>query len=168
MASKLQHTVSYPFSTARLWAIYTTEKYWHDLVERMNSGHGHVEKVTIAEDTVTVEIQQGIPADKLPSAVTKVMPGDLRIPRKNTYRLVGDRIEGETQATVDGAPVPVEVTGTLLTTGDPATTDNRAEVSVNLPLFGGKIEKSVVSELSALLDAERGHTVEWESENPLT
>ncbi|MGW6037036.1 DUF2505 family protein, partial [Gordonia terrae] len=47
-------------------------------------------------------------------------------------------------------------------------TDNRAEVTVNLPLFGGKIEKSVVSELSALLDAERGHTVEWESENPLT
>ena len=53
MASKLQHTVSYPFSTARLWAIYTTEKYWHDLVERMNSGHGHVEKVTITGDTVT-------------------------------------------------------------------------------------------------------------------
>ncbi|OCH81996.1 DUF2505 domain-containing protein, partial [Gordonia sp. UCD-TK1] len=138
MASKLQHTVSYPFSTARLWAIYTTEKYWHDLVERMNSGHGHVEKVTIGEDTVTVEIQQGIPADKLPSAVTKVMPGDLRIPRKNTYRLVGDRIEGETHATVDGAPVPVDVTGTTVTSGDPATTDNRAEVSVNLPLFGGR------------------------------
>ena len=55
MASKLQHTVSYPFSTARLWAIYTTEKYWHDLVERMNSGHGHVEKVTITGDTVTVD-----------------------------------------------------------------------------------------------------------------
>ena len=54
MASKLQHTVSYPFSTARLWAIYTTEKYWHDLVERMNSGHGHVEKVTITGDTVTL------------------------------------------------------------------------------------------------------------------
>lgn len=96
------------------------------------------------------------------------MPGDLRIPRKNTYRLVGDRIEGETHATVDGAPVPVDVTGTTVTSGDPATTDNRAEVSVNLPLFGGKIEKSVVSELSALLDAERGHTVEWETENPLT
>lgn len=168
MASKLQHTVSYPFSTARLWAIYTTEKYWHDLVERVNGGHGHVDKVTITGDTVTVQIQQGIPADKLPSAVTKVMPGDLRIPRTNTYRLVGDRIEGETHATVDGAPVPVDVTGSTVTSGDPASTDNRVEVSVNLPLFGGRIEKSVVSELSALLDAEREHTVEWETENPLT
>jgi hypothetical protein len=88
MASKLQHLDSYPFSTERLWAIFTTEQYWHDLVERMNAGHGHVEKVTIAGDTVTVEMNQGIPAEKLPSAVTKIMPGDLRIPRRNTYRLV--------------------------------------------------------------------------------
>ncbi len=76
MASKLQHLDSYPFSTERLWAIFTTEQYWHDLVERMNAGHGHVEKVTIAGDTVTVEMNQGIPAEKLPSAVTKIMPGD--------------------------------------------------------------------------------------------
>ncbi|MBD0861647.1 DUF2505 domain-containing protein [Gordonia sp. zg691] len=168
MASKLQHSVSYPFSTARLWAIYTNEQYWHDLVERMNAGHGHVEKVTIAGDTVTVQMQQGIPSDKLPSAVTKIMPGDLGIPRKNTYRLVGDKIEGEIHATVDGAPVPVNVNGTVITAGDPATTQYDAEVSVNLPMFGGKIEKAVVSELSGLLDAERGHTVDWEAENPLT
>jgi len=168
MASKLQHSESYPFSTERLWALYTTEQYWHDLVERMNSGHGHVEKVNIAGDTVTVEMNQGIPAEKLPSAVTKIMPGDLRIPRKNTYRLVGGRIEGEVHATVEGAPVPVNVNGSTTIAGDPAASDCSAEVSVNLPMFGGKIEKAVVSELVGLLDHERGHTVDWESENPLT
>ncbi|SDU65515.1 DUF2505 domain-containing protein [Gordonia westfalica] len=168
MASKLQHLDSYPFSTERLWAIFTTEQYWHDLVERMNAGHGHVEKVTIAGDTVTVEMNQGIPAEKLPSAVTKIMPGDLRIPRKNTYRLVGDRIVAEMHATVEGAPVPVNVYGTITTSGDPATSDCEAEVSVNLPMFGGKIEKAVVSELVGLLEHERGHTVDWDSENRLT
>ncbi|MEO9326614.1 DUF2505 domain-containing protein [Gordonia aurantiaca] len=168
MASKLSHSVSYPFSTQRLWAIYTTEQYWHELVERMNSGHGYVEKVSIAGDAVTVEMSQGIPADRLPSAVTKVMPGDLRIPRKNTYRLVGDRIEGDIHATVEGAPVPVNVTGRIVTSGDPAVSECAAEVSVNLPLFGGKIEKAVVDELVGLLDHERGHTVDFEAENPLT
>lgn len=168
MASKLQHLDSYPFSTERLWAIFTTEQYWHDLVERMNAGHGHVEKVTIAGDTVTVEMNQGIPAERLPSAVTKIMPGDLRIPRRNTYRLVGDRIVAEMHATVEGAPVPVNVYGTITTSGDPATSDCEAEVSVNLPMFGGKIEKAVVSELVGLLEHERGHTVDWDSENRLT
>lgn len=168
MASKLSHSVSYPFSTQRLWEIYTTEQYWHDLVERMNSGHGHVEKVSIEGDTVSVEMNQGIPADHLPSAVTKVMPGDLRIPRKNSYRLVEGRIEGDIHATVEGAPVPVNVTGRIVTSGDPASSDCSAEVSVNLPLFGKKIEKAVIDELSGLLDHERGHTVDWETENPLT
>ncbi|MBA5846903.1 DUF2505 domain-containing protein [Gordonia amicalis] len=168
MASKLQHLDSYPFSTERLWAIFTTEQYWHDLVERMNAGHGHVEKVTIAGETVTVEMNQGIPAERLPSAVTKIMPGDLRIPRRNTYRLVGDRIVAEMHATVEGAPVPVNVYGTITTSGDPATSDCEAEVSVNLPMFGGKIEKAVVSELVGLLEHERGHTVDWDSENRLT
>jgi hypothetical protein len=71
-------------------------------------------------------------------------------------------------ATVEGAPVPVNVYGTITTSGDPATSDCEAEVSVNLPMFGGKIEKAVVSELVGLLEHERGHTVDWDSENRLT
>ncbi|MGV9795636.1 MULTISPECIES: DUF2505 domain-containing protein [unclassified Gordonia (in: high G+C Gram-positive bacteria)] len=166
MSSKLQHSVSYPFSTQRLWEIVSTEQYWHDLVARINADHGRVDSFTLDGDTVVVEMHQGVPADKLPSSVTKIKPGDMEIPRRNTYRLVGDKVDGEISATVDGAPVKIR--GTVVTTGDPARTDYTADVAVSIPLLGGKIEKSVIGQLIDLLDAEHGHTVDWEQENRLT
>lgn len=166
MSSKLQHSVTYPFSTQRLWELVTNEQYWHDLIERINSSHGHIDSYTRDGDTVVVEMHQGIPADKLPSGVTKIKPGDMEIPRRNTFRLVGDTIEGEIAATVDGAPV--NINGTLTTSGDPARTDYTADVAVSIPLLGGKIEKQVIGHLIDLLDSEHGHTVDWEQENRLT
>lgn len=158
--------MSYPFSTQRLWEIVSTEQYWRDLLEGINSSHGRVDKFTVAGDTVTVELHQGVPADRLPSQVTAIKPGDLQIPRTNVFRLVDGRIDGEIHATVEGAPV--KINGTVVTSGDPAVTEYSAEVAVSIPLFGGKIEKAVISQLIELLDTEREHTVDWEAANRLT
>ena len=161
MASTMEHTVSYPFSVQRLWEVLSSETYWRDLLEAINSSHGKLESFEVAGDTVTVAMQQGVPAEKLPSMVSKVLNGDAQIPRRNTFRLVGDQITGEMTATVSGAPA--KVVGTVTTDGDPATTRYSADVDVSVPFVGGKIEKAIIDELVALLDAEHEQTIAWEA-----
>ncbi|MFW0789212.1 DUF2505 domain-containing protein [Gordonia sp. CPCC 205333] len=159
MASTLEHSVSYPFSTERLWTVVSTEQYWHDLLEAI--GHGGLDTFTHDGDTVTVTMTQTVPADKLPSMVTKIRPGDLHIPRKSVLRRQGDIIVGELTATVDGAPAKVD--GKLSTSGAPeSTTRYTGTVNVNIPFVGGKVEKAILDQLIVLLDAEQEHTVEWE------
>ena len=63
MATKLEHSVSYPFSTDRLWEVVTTEKYWRDLLEAINGDRGVLESFSHDGDTVTVEPSQHFPAN---------------------------------------------------------------------------------------------------------
>ncbi|MAU81799.1 DUF2505 domain-containing protein [Gordonia sp. Z-3] len=161
MASTMEHTVSYPFSVQRLWEVLSSEDYWRDLLEAINSSHGKLESFEVSGDTVTVAMQQGVPAEKLPSMVSKVLNGDAQIPRRNTFRLVGDEIAGEMTATVSGAPA--KVAGAVAISGDPATTRYTADVDVSVPFVGSKIEKAIIDQLVELLDAEHEQTVSWEA-----
>ncbi|MYR07025.1 DUF2505 family protein [Gordonia sp. SID5947] len=163
MASTMEHAVSYPFGVQRLWEVLSTEQYWRDLLEAINSSHGKLESFEFVDDTITVAMQQGVPEEKLPSIVTKVRPGDLEIPRRSTFTLAGDQITGEITATVAGAPAKVD--GTLVVSGDPASATYRADVEVGVPFVGGKIEKAIIDQLVELLDSEREQTVTWEATN---
>lgn len=161
MASKMEHTVSYPFSVQRLWEVLSTEQYWHDLLAAINSSHGKLQSFEATAETITVQMEQGVPAEKLPSIVTKVRPGDLEIPRRSTFTRAGDRITGEIHATVSGAPAKVE--GALTAAGDPASATYTAKVEVSVPFVGGKIEQAIIDQLVELLDAEHDETLTWEA-----
>ncbi len=163
MATKLEHTVSYPFSTDRLWEVVTTEQYWRDLLDAMNHDKGVLESFSHDGDTVTVTCRQVVDADKLPSVVQKIRSGDIVIPRRTVLRRTGDSITGELGASVEGAPAKIE--GKQTSSGDPSSTRYTAAVSVGIPLVGGKIEKAIAEQLNRLLDAERDETLNWEAGN---
>ncbi|GAB11634.1 hypothetical protein GOARA_082_00210 [Gordonia araii NBRC 100433] len=163
MATNLEHTVSFPFGTERLWEVVTSEKYWRDLLTAINRDKGVLESFDVTGDTVTVVCKQVVDEGKLPSIVTKIRSGDLVIPRRTVLRRVGNEITGDLEATVEGAPA--KVSGTQVSSGDPSTTRYTASVSVGIPLVGGKIEKAIGEQLIALLDAERDETLNWEAGN---
>ncbi|MGV9709204.1 DUF2505 domain-containing protein [Gordonia sp. NPDC003424] len=161
MATTMTHRVSHSFSTQRLWEIISTEKYWHDLLEAINSSHGRLDSFESSGGTITVALQQGVPEDRLPSAVTRIRPGDLDIPRRSTFKLVGDTITGTIEASVSGAPA--KINGSVVTSGDPAITTYEAEVKVSVPFVGGKIEVAVIEQLESLLDREGEQTETWDA-----
>lgn len=163
MASKLSHSVSYPFPVERLWEVLTSEQYWRDLLEATNSSHGRLDSFDHDGDTVEIEMQQGVPEDQLPSMITAVRPGDLEIPRRITFTRDGNRISGKMSATVKGAPAKVK--GKLKVSGDPAEIDYTGTVEVAIPFLGAKIERGILDQLEALLDNEREKTVTWEANN---
>lgn len=163
MATNLEHTVSFPFSTDRLWQLVTDERYWRDLLAAINGDKGVLESFEHNGDTVTVVCKQVVPEDKLPSIVTKVRSGDLAIPRRSVLRRNGADITGDLAASVEGAPA--KINGTQVSSGDPASTKYNAAVEVGIPFVGGKIEKAIAEQLGALLDAERDATIDWEAGN---
>lgn len=168
MASKLAHTVHYPFSVTRLWEVLSTEDYWHHLLSAINSSHASLGSFAADADTIIVEMTQGVPAEKLPSAVTKIRPGDLEIPRRSTFKLAGDIITGSLEATVSGAPAKVNgelrVAGADNPEGDTATAEYTGSVEVSVPFVGGKIEKAIIEQLEILLDTEAQETASWAAE----
>ncbi|MFT4042128.1 MAG: DUF2505 domain-containing protein [Gordonia sp. (in: high G+C Gram-positive bacteria)] len=159
MASRLTHTVTVDFPVTRYWEIVSTEQYWRDMLEAINSSHGALESFTVDGDTITVELAQGVPEDRLPSMITSVRPGDLHITRRNSYTRTADGITGTFTAAIVGAPAKVD--GALAASGDPARVDYTAEVAVSVPFLGGKIEKAIIEQLVDLLDSERDHIAEW-------
>ena len=163
MASKIEHSMSYPFSTLRLWEIIAAERYWVDLIEAINAGHAVLESFKATSDEVTLALKQVIPEDQLPSVITKIRPGDMEIPRHSTFRLADGVINADILATVSGASA--KILGTQRALGDPSTVTLDGEVKVGIPLIGGKIEKTIANELVALFDRERDETVTWEANN---
>ncbi|MGC4934287.1 DUF2505 domain-containing protein [Gordonia sp. DT30] len=161
MASPLNHSVSYPFSTDRYWEIVSTEQYWRDLLEATNSSHGRLESFTDDGTTITVEMLQGVPEDRLPSIVTKVRPGDLEIPRMMRFTRDKSTVTGAMTASVSGAPADVD--GELVVSGDPATAAYTGNAKVAIPFVGGKIESAVIEQLVDLLENEQEKTVAWEA-----
>lgn len=163
MASNLEHSVSYPFSTERLWEVMTTEQYWRDLLAAINGTHGRFEAFSHDGDTVTVDVVQGVAAEYLPSIVSKLRSGDLEMPRNFTFHKVGDAIEGTIKVTVNGAPA--EISGAVKIGGDPATASYDCRGAVRVPIVGGKIERVALEQITKLLDSERDETINWEQTN---
>ena len=160
MGTRFEHSVDYPFSTGRLWELVSAENYWTDLLKAINGDLGVLEEFTRKGDAVTVAMTQVVPEDKLPSIVTTVRGGDLKIPRRIVLSYAGGIITGDTTASVSGVSAGIKATQS--SSGEKASTLYRGEIKVSLPFVGGKIEKVVKDQIVDLFNGERDETVEWE------
>jgi hypothetical protein len=162
MATKLQHSIDFPCPPADFAAAVTSEQYWKDLVANVAADISELESFTATDDKVTVVLQQRVPEDKLPSIVTKVRPGDLRIARTVIWSIAGGTVStGEFAAQVEGAPAKVHGTQTLAATATGSTVTFEGSADVAIPFVGGKVEKAIVENIIDLVTAEREYTIEW-------
>lgn len=159
MATPLAFTADYSYSTAAVRAAFADEQYWKDRIAEVGGPGARLVSFSYDGSRLRVEMVQSIPASELPSAITSVRPGDLIIPRTETYSESDEA--GIFEAHVEGAPA--EVRGTVTLTGD--DTHVRAvvdgTVAVSVPLFGKKIEAVVAEKLLELLAAEAEFTNTW-------
>ncbi|MFB7721942.1 DUF2505 domain-containing protein [Nocardia sp. NPDC058058] len=157
MATPLAFTAHSTHSTAAVRAAFANEQYWKDRIEAVGGPNARIESISINGDDVRVEMIQAIPASELPPQVTAVRPGDLVIPRTETWNGQGGTVE----AHVDG--VPATVNGSLIMreagTGSDFTVD--ATIEVKIPLFGKKIEAAIQGHLTELLEREAEFTDSW-------
>jgi hypothetical protein len=158
MATPLAYTAAYTHSVSAVRAAFSDEQYWKDRLAEVGGPHARLESVTTqGGDTVHIRMVEVIAAELLPPAITAVRPGDLVIPRVETW----NGLSGTFDATVEGAPA--KMSGTIVLSGDDkaATTVVDGSIEVKVPLFGGKIEAAIGERLIELLRAEEEFTNTW-------
>ncbi|MEV4203462.1 DUF2505 domain-containing protein [Nocardia salmonicida] len=158
MATPLAFTAGYTHSVDAVRAAYSDEQYWKARIAEVGGPGARLDAFAVDGDQVRVQMVQSIPADQLPPAITAVRPGDLIIPRTETYTGTG----GIFEAHVDGAPAVVRGTVTMAPDdGTGSTTAINGAIEVKIPLFGGKIEAAISEHLIELLANEAAFTEEW-------
>jgi len=157
MATPLAYTAAYTHPVSAVRAAFSDEQYWKDRITEVGGPNARLESVTAEGDTLRVHMVQAIAAELLPPAVTAVRPGDLIIPRTETWSGASATFD----ASVEGAPA--KMSGTITLTGDDngATGVVDGSIEVKVPLFGGKIEAAIKEHLTELLRAEAEFTNTW-------
>ncbi|MGV9679555.1 DUF2505 domain-containing protein [Nocardia sp. NPDC003482] len=161
MATPLAYTAHYSHPAAAVRAAIADEQYWKDRLAEVGGPGARLDGFESDGERLRVQMVQSIPAAELPDALTTVRPGDLIIPRTETY----EGSSGVFEAHVEGAPA--QLRGTVTLTGDDssATIVVDGSVEVKVPLFGKKIEAVVAEKLTELLASEAEFTGNWIAAN---
>ncbi|ASF11315.1 hypothetical protein NBRGN_113_00340 [Nocardia brasiliensis NBRC 14402] len=157
MATPLAYTARYSHPAAAVRAAFANDQYWKDRVAEVGGPNARLDSVTVDGDQIRIHLVQAIAAELLPAAITAVRPGDLIIPRVETW--TGDN--ATFQATVEGAPAEVRGTIALVDDGAGSTAAANGTIEVKIPLFGGKIENAIAEHLTEVLKNEEEFTNTW-------
>jgi len=102
-----------------------------------------------------LKLRHSVPVEFLPSAIRRFTGDDLVLDRVETWHLRTDgAYDGTFEVTVRGLPGTMTGTQRLTDSGDGAVTEIEGEATVSVPMVGGRIERAVVEQVNALLDAE--------------
>lgn len=154
-------SISYPGTVDEVVAMYLTPDY----LER-RFGRFVVEGST----TVSVEGQRAsyagtVRPELIPAAAARFVKSDLRIAFTEEWTTNEAGATSRTSVTVDGAPVSVEAASTLASAEAGCTRDVTGNVSVRVPLLGGRIEKEAVAHLGRVVEREQELAAAWLEEH---
>jgi hypothetical protein len=153
-------------SVEQIFSAFSTKDYWQ---ARLAVGESAAELRSLtadADSTVTVVAAATVVRNRLPKLITRFHPADLEVVQNEKWsRIEGGRLRGE--VSVAAPPIPLSGFWEVLVT--PVRTGSRlnyaATVTVNIPLVGGAIERSIGRQLAEGIAKGVPFTTEWIAEN---
>ncbi len=117
-------------------------------------------------DGARFRVQHSLDPSDIPQAVRGFLPSDFVIHRLEVWRRANEGLYTGT-ADVDVPGTPASATGQMGLRDSANGSELRisTDVSVNVPLFGGRIEGSVGEQILKLLDLETEFTIDWMKRN---
>ena len=131
----------------------TDASFRERVLERMQVLRGDV---TVEGGVVTIEQVQS--AKGLPSFATKLVGDEIRIVQVEAWR---EPDRAAVDVTIPGKPGEMAGSATLTESGGRTTERVDLEITVRIPLVGGKIEGLIADMLGKALDTEHRTGVEW-------
>jgi hypothetical protein len=111
-------------------------------------------------------VQHGLEPEDMPSAVRNFLPADFVIIRLETWRRDDEgRYTGMADVDVPGTPADATGQMGLRDAGTGSELRIRTDVTVRVPLLGGRIEGSVGQQILKLLASETAFTLDWMNRN---
>jgi hypothetical protein len=166
MGSRIEHRAEFTTDVASAYAAVAGEKALRARLEELG-GHSAALLAYEASDAgLRYQLRQGISADKLPQAVRTLHKGDLLVTRTQTWRVSKDGTgrQGDASVEVGGVPGEILARTALLANGGTTVLRISGEVTVRIPLFGGKLESVIAEQVSKLLEREAEFTAKWLAE----
>ena len=150
-------SISYPGTVDEVVAMYLTPAYLE-----LRFGQFVVEgSQVVSVEGERVSFAGTVRPELIPAAAARFVKSDLRIAFTEEWTTNEAGASSRTSVTVDGAPVSVEATSTLTGTETGCTREVTGNVSVRVPLLGGRIEKEAVARVGHAFDREHQLAAEW-------
>ena len=154
-------SMSYPGTVDEVVAMYLTPAY----LERRFGQFVVDGSSTVSVEGERVSFAGTVRPELIPAAASRFVKSDLRIAFTEEWATNEAGATSRTSVTVDGAPVSVEATSTLSPSDAGCTRDVSGNLSVRVPLLGGRIEKEAVAHLGRVVEREQALATQWLEEH---
>ena len=150
MATRLTHTMTYDAALADVGAMLDDPAFRAEVIEAQGGVRGTFEMET-SGDVTTAVVDQVQPAEGLPSFAKKLVGSEINIVQREEWT---SESYADLQVTIPGKPGQMVGSISLEESGDTTTETVEVEITVNIPLVGGKVEKLIADMLRKALRAE--------------
>ena len=154
-------SISYPGTVEEVVAMYLTPAY----LERRFGQFVVDGSSTVSVEGERVSFAGTVRPELIPAAASRFVKSDLRIAFTEEWTLNEAGATSRTSVTVDGAPVSVEATSTLSPSDAGSAREVSGNLSVRVPLLGGRIEKEAVAHLGRVVEREQALATQWLEEH---
>jgi Protein of unknown function (DUF2505) len=167
MSRQIDYRSTSPHSADALYATMVDPDYLRARLEQIGGPGADLLEHAADGKGAHYRMRHGLDAEDLPSVVRRILPGDLMIERSERWtRQDGGRYLGDVKVTIPGAPASAAGGMRLRDLPDGGSELNiRADVTVSVPIIGGKIEGIVGEQVQRLLTAETTFTQQWMANN---
>lgn len=150
-------------TAAEVYATMVDKDYLTARLEQMGGKDARLMEHRADAEGARYSLRHGLDARELPPAVAALLPGNLVIERVESLRRVAEgQYSGDVTVTIRGTPA--SAAGWMrLTDRAPSGSELHiyADVVVQIPFFGGKIEAVIAEQITTLLGAETRFTLDW-------
>ena len=154
-------SVSYPGTVDEVVAMYLTPAY----LERRFGQFVVDGSSTVSVEGERVSFAGTVRPELIPAAASRFVKSDLRVTFTEEWATNEAGATSRTSVTVDGAPVSVEATSTLSPSDAGSAREVSGNLSVRVPLLGGRIEKEAVAHLGRVVEREQALATQWLEEH---
>ena len=157
---EFSQSVTYPGTVDEVVAMflspgYQERRFGSFVVEGSSSAVVEGDRITFS-GTVRPEL--------IPSAASRFVKGDLRVSFVEEWSRDEAVARSRSMVTVEGAPVSFRAVS-VLSPRSGAERDVTGDVSVRIPLLGGRIEKEAVARAGRVIERERELAASWLEEH---
>lgn len=162
MATRIEHRATFSHRAADVFAAQTDPEALRARLAEIGGKNATLADHEATTDGVRYTLLQGLGGEQLPGIVRTIHQGDLTVERRHTWSRAGDdRYTGTISVHVSGVPGRIEARTEITPQGDGSIQVTRGEVTVHIPLVGGKLESFVSEQVTGLLEHEAGFTASW-------
>ncbi|MHA6626747.1 DUF2505 domain-containing protein [Pseudonocardia sichuanensis] len=163
MSRQIDYSSTSQYPADEVYATMVDPDYLRSRLKRIGGPGADLLEHTADTEGARYRLRHGLDAKDLPPAVRGVLPGDITIERTERWtRQESGRYLGDVQVAIPGTPASAAGGMRLHDTADGGSElQVRADVTVQVPLLGGKIEGVVAEQVRKLLTAESAFTQQW-------